>query len=52
MATGAATLREMNVILGAATPASAMKNCPEVQHTHRKDASVDHIDDAKAAITL
>ena len=52
MASDAATSEKMNAILGAATPALAMKNCPEVQHTCRKDASVNHIDDAKAVITL
>ena len=52
LASGAATPEEMNAIFGAATPALAMKNCPEVQHTRRKDASVDHIDAAKATITL
>ena len=43
---------EKDANLGAATPALAMKNWLEVQHTGRKDASVDHIDDAKATITL
>ena len=52
MASGAATSEETNAIFGAATPALAVKNCPEVQHTRRKDVSVDHIDNAKATITL